>query len=37
LYPGSITPFNVWDLPLFMWEGFKASADDYLAEMSKER
>jgi hypothetical protein len=37
MYPGSITPFNVWDLPLYMWWGFAQSADDYLAESKKER
>ena len=31
----SITPWNVWDLPLYMWEGFKASADDYLDQLKK--
>ena len=36
LYP-SISPWNVWDLPIYMWAGFAQSADDYLEQLRKEQ
>lgn len=30
LWP-SISPFNVWDLPLKVWRAFAQSADEYVA------
>ena len=36
LWPG-ITPFNVWELPLFVWRGFAQAADDYVDQMKKPK
>ena len=32
-----ISPWNVYDLPLYLWFAFAASADDYTERMRKER
>ena len=32
MYP-SISPWNVWDLPFYMWGPFRDSADDYRAQL----
>lgn len=26
----SLSPWNIWDLPIYMWAGFARAADDYL-------
>ncbi len=29
LWPG-LTPFNVWDLPVYQWRGFRVEADRWI-------
>jgi hypothetical protein len=36
LWP-SVSPWNIWDLPIGVWFGFAAEADQYVADIKKER
>lgn len=31
-----LNPWNVWDLPLHMWEGFARMADEWVAEQRRK-
>lgn len=31
----SISPWNVWDLPLYLWFSFAESADDYTKKLKE--